>query len=45
MSELFDIYKKDIEADGFKLKDVVRVGLPMSLLLIAACILAEILSH
>lgn len=45
MKQLFDIYKKDIEADGFKLKDVVTKGLPMSLLLIAACVLAEILSH
>ena len=38
------IYKKDIEADGFKLKDVVRVGLPLSLLLMAACALAELLA-
>ena len=44
MKELFDIYKEDIEADGFKLKDVVRVGLPLSLLLMAACALAELLA-
>ena len=44
MKQLFDIYKKDIEADGFKLKDVVRVGLPLSLLLMAACALAELLA-
>lgn len=44
MKQLFYIYKEDIEADGFKLKDVVRVGLPLSLLMMAACALAELLA-
>lgn len=41
MKELFNIYRKDIESDGFRLSDTIRYGLPMTVGLLAVMLLSE----
>ena len=45
IKEIWTLYVSDIKNDGFLPKDILKYGLPMTLALIAACVLVEFLNN
>ena len=41
LKELWSLYVSDIKEDGLAPMDAVKYGLPLTLALVAACVLAE----